>query len=76
MQERSTVFRLQFRLVMLTESLWLFASPQYSPLCSSPQGELPANIYALFKIGVKRILATNAVGAINNDFEVGDFGSS
>ncbi|UCC59210.1 MAG: S-methyl-5'-thioinosine phosphorylase [Candidatus Bathyarchaeum sp.] len=31
-----------------------------------------ANIYALFKIGVKRILATNAVGAINVDFKPGD----
>jgi 5'-methylthioadenosine phosphorylase len=31
-----------------------------------------ANIYALFKMGVKRILATNAVGAINFDFKPGD----
>jgi 5'-methylthioadenosine phosphorylase len=31
-----------------------------------------ANIYALFKMGVKRILATNAVGAINADLEPGD----
>ncbi len=31
-----------------------------------------ANIYALSKIGVKRILATNAVGAINLDFKLGD----
>lgn len=31
-----------------------------------------ASIYALFKIGVKRILATNAVGAINLDFKLGD----
>jgi 5'-methylthioadenosine phosphorylase len=31
-----------------------------------------ANIYALFKIGVKRILATNAVGAISVDLEPGD----
>jgi len=31
-----------------------------------------ANIYSLHKIGVKRILATNAVGAINPDFKPGD----
>ncbi|MEA2090109.1 MAG: S-methyl-5'-thioadenosine phosphorylase [Thermoproteota archaeon] len=31
-----------------------------------------ANIYALNKIGVKRIIATNAVGAINLDFKPGD----
>ena len=31
-----------------------------------------ANIYALFEMGVKRILATNAVGAINVDFKPGD----
>lgn len=30
-----------------------------------------ANIFALHKIGVERILATNAVGAINRDFELG-----
>jgi 5'-methylthioadenosine phosphorylase len=31
-----------------------------------------ANIYSLHKIGVKRILASNAVGAINPDFKPGD----
>lgn len=31
-----------------------------------------ANIYALHKLGVKRIISTNAVGAINLDFKVGD----
>jgi 5'-methylthioadenosine phosphorylase len=31
-----------------------------------------ANIYALHKIGVERIIATNAVGAINLDFNPGD----
>jgi 5'-methylthioadenosine phosphorylase len=31
-----------------------------------------ANIYALKEIGVKRILATNVVGAINLDFEPGN----
>lgn len=31
-----------------------------------------ANIYALYKIGVERILATNAVGAINPNFKAGD----
>jgi len=32
-----------------------------------------ANIYALHKIGVERIIATNAVGAINMNFKPGDF---
>jgi len=31
-----------------------------------------ANVYALYKIGVERIVATNAVGAINPDFKPGD----
>jgi len=31
-----------------------------------------ANIYALYTMGVKRIIATNAVGAINPEFRVGD----
>lgn len=31
-----------------------------------------ANIYALFEMGVERIVATNAVGAINVDFKPGD----
>ena len=31
-----------------------------------------ANIYALYKAGVERILATNAVGAINLNFKPGD----
>jgi len=31
-----------------------------------------ANIYALYKLGVERIIATNAVGAINLDFKPGD----
>jgi len=31
-----------------------------------------ANIYALFEMGVKRIVATNAVGAINVSFKPGD----
>jgi len=31
-----------------------------------------ANIYALYKMGVERILATNAVGAINLNFKPGD----
>jgi len=29
------------------------------------------NVYALYKLGVKRIIATNAVGAINRRFKVG-----
>jgi len=32
-----------------------------------------ANVYALYKLGVKRIIATNAVGAINRRFKVGGF---
>jgi len=32
-----------------------------------------ANVYALFEMGVERIVATNAVGAINLDFKPGDF---
>ncbi|MDH5636309.1 MAG: S-methyl-5'-thioadenosine phosphorylase [Candidatus Bathyarchaeota archaeon] len=31
-----------------------------------------ANIYALFEVDVKRIVATNAVGAVNVDFKPGD----
>jgi len=31
-----------------------------------------ANIYALHSLGVERIIATNAVGAVNRDFEQGD----
>ncbi|MEM1515703.1 MAG: S-methyl-5'-thioadenosine phosphorylase [Candidatus Bathyarchaeia archaeon] len=31
-----------------------------------------ANIYALYRFGVKRIIATNAVGAINPNFKPGD----
>jgi len=31
-----------------------------------------ANIFALHKIGVKQVVATNAVGAIKSDFEPGD----
>jgi 5'-methylthioadenosine phosphorylase len=31
-----------------------------------------ANIYDLFKMGVKQIIATNAVGAISTDLELGD----
>lgn len=31
-----------------------------------------ANIYALNSLGVRRVIATNAVGAINRDFKLGD----
>jgi len=31
-----------------------------------------ANIYGLYKIGVRRAFATNAVGAVNPDFQIGD----
>jgi 5'-methylthioadenosine phosphorylase len=32
-----------------------------------------ANVYALYKLGAKRIIATNAVGAVNRRLEVGGF---
>jgi len=32
-----------------------------------------ANVYALYEVGVERIIAINAVGAINRDFKPGDF---
>lgn len=48
--------------------------PRHGPNHSVPPHKINyrANIYSLYKIGVKRILATNAVGAINPDFKPGD----
>lgn len=48
--------------------------PRHGPHHSTPPHKINyrANIHALYKVGVKRILATNAVGAINKDFEPGD----
>ena len=47
---------------------------RHGPNHSIPPHEInyKANIYALHKMGVKRILATNAVGAINLNFQPGD----
>lgn len=49
--------------------------PRHGPHHSVPPHKVNyrANIYALHKMGVERILATNAVGAINADFKPGDF---
>lgn len=48
--------------------------PRHGPNHSLPPHKVNyrANIYALREIGVEHILATNAVGAINTDFEPGD----
>jgi 5'-methylthioadenosine phosphorylase len=47
--------------------------PRHGPDHSIPPHRINyrANIYALSKLGVRRILATNAVGAINSDFKLG-----
>ncbi|MCD6445455.1 S-methyl-5'-thioadenosine phosphorylase [Candidatus Bathyarchaeota archaeon] len=48
--------------------------PRHGPEHSTPPHKINyrANIYALHKLGVERILATNAVGAINLNFKPGD----
>jgi len=48
--------------------------PRHGPTHSIPPHKVNyrANVYALSKIGVKRIIATNAVGAINLSFKPGD----
>lgn len=48
--------------------------PRHGPDHSIPPHRINyrANIYALHKLGVKRILATNSVGAINRDFKLGE----
>jgi 5'-methylthioadenosine phosphorylase len=48
--------------------------PRHGDLHSLPPHKINyrANIYALHKIGVKQIVATNAVGAINSNFQPGD----
>ena len=48
--------------------------PRHDPDHSVPPHRINyrANIYALYKLGVQRILATNAVGAINLNFKPGD----
>lgn len=48
--------------------------PRHGPDHSVPPHRINyrANIYTLYKAGVERILATNAVGAINPNFKPGD----
>ena len=48
--------------------------PRHGPNHSVPPHRVNyrANIYALYEVGVERILATNAVGAINLNFKPGD----
>jgi 5'-methylthioadenosine phosphorylase len=48
--------------------------PRHGPSHSVPPHKINfrANIFALHKIGVERVLATGAVGAINRDFKPGD----
>ena len=48
--------------------------PRHGPDHSVPPHRINyrANIYALYELGVQRILATNAVGAINLSFKPGD----
>ncbi|MEM3797112.1 MAG: S-methyl-5'-thioadenosine phosphorylase [Candidatus Bathyarchaeia archaeon] len=48
--------------------------PRHGPEHSIPPHKVnyKANIYALYQLGVERIIAVNAVGAINKDFKPGD----
>lgn len=48
--------------------------PRHGPNHSVPPHRISykANIYALYEMGVERILATNAVGAMNLNFKPGD----
>lgn len=48
--------------------------PRHGPTHSVPPHRINyrANVYALHDIGVERIIAVNAVGAINRDFKPGD----
>jgi 5'-methylthioadenosine phosphorylase len=48
--------------------------PRHGPEHSVPPHRINyrANVYALYKMGVERIIAVNAVGAINRDLEPGD----
>jgi purine nucleoside phosphorylase len=71
------VSRFRYQLVTSVASLSLScARHNVNHNIPSHKGNYRANICALSKIGVKRIIATNAVGAINLDFRLGDFGSS
>jgi 5'-methylthioadenosine phosphorylase len=64
--------RLRYRLEMLAASLWLFCPATTFATQPPHKVNYRANIYALFKMGVKRILATNAVGAINANLNSGN----
>jgi 5'-methylthioadenosine phosphorylase len=48
--------------------------PRHGPNHAVPPHKINhrANIYALYEMGVERIIAVNAVGAINRDFKPGD----
>ncbi len=48
--------------------------PRHGPSHSVPPHRINyrANVYALYKMGVERIIAVNAVGAINRDFKPSD----
>jgi 5'-methylthioadenosine phosphorylase len=48
--------------------------PRHGPDHSIPPHKINyrANVYALYELDVKRIIAVNAVGAINHDFKPGD----
>ena len=48
--------------------------PRHGPNHTVPPHKINhrANIYALYEMGVERIIAVNAVGAINRDFKPGD----
>lgn len=48
--------------------------PRHNPEHSVPPHRINyrANVYALYEVGVERVIAINAVGAINRDFKPGD----
>jgi 5'-methylthioadenosine phosphorylase len=52
----------------------VFFLPRHGPNHALPPHKINyrANIYALYKMGVQRVIAVNAVGAINRDFKPGD----
>jgi 5'-methylthioadenosine phosphorylase len=52
----------------------VFFLPRHGPDHSIPPHKINyrANVYALYKLNVKRIIAVNAVGAINKDFKPSD----
>jgi len=56
------------------DGIYVAFLPRHSVRHSIPPHEVNyrANVYALYLIGAKRIITTNAVGAINSSFEPGD----